>query len=594
VAPPDRATCAPSSAPRHGDARTSAPRRGIGETARVSLATAVLRRALRLPAPRAPRVSVDRDVAVPMPDGAVLRHDHHRPAGVERGPVVVVRSPYGRAGWVGAVFGRLVAERGLQVVVQSVRGTADSQGVLSPFDEADDGRAFVEWVLDQPWCDGRLATLGPSYLGLTQWALAPAAGKALRVMGTLVTASSFRDQTYPGGSFSLDNALSWTSMMRTMSAGPVVRVMRLLRGRRDIAAALDTLPLSNADRRATGDEVDFFQDWLRESDPDSAYWAHRAHTGGVEDVARAGVEVTMLGGFHDIFLPWQLADHAALRAAGARPRLVLGPWVHAAAPGMAAGMREALAAFERTFEGIAHTAAATTEETPVAVTLSGGGGTRRLADWPPPDAVGRTWYLRADHSLSVQAPPEHTDGGVRWPGTRVDYDPADPTPAVGGALLTGRSGPRDQAALEARPDVAVFTSDPLADDVVALGPASATVHLRTEVEHLDVFVRVCDVDPRGRSVNVTDGLVRLVPGSPPTAADGTRAVTLDLWPTGHRFAAGHRLRVQVSGGAHPRFARNPGSGEPLGEAVTLVPQPREVLHDAAHPTAVTLAVEPRH
>jgi len=105
----------------------------IGETARVSLATAVLRRAMRLPAPRTSRVTVDRDVAVPMTDGAVLRHDHHRPAGISRGPVVLVRSPYGRAGWIGVVFGRLVAERGLQVVVQSVRGTADSDGVLSPF-----------------------------------------------------------------------------------------------------------------------------------------------------------------------------------------------------------------------------------------------------------------------------------------------------------------------------------------------------------------------------------------------------------------------------------------------------------------------------
>jgi putative CocE/NonD family hydrolase len=135
----------------------------------------------------------------------------------------------------------------------------------------------------------------------------------------------------------------------------------------------------------------------------------------------------------------------------------------------------------------------------------------------------------------------------------------------------------------------VFTSPVLAEDVVALGPASATVHLRSAVEHLDVFVRVCDVDVAGRSVNVTDGLVRLAPGSPAAGADGTRTVPVDLWPTGHRFAAGHRVRVQVSGGAHPRFARHPGTGDPLGEATTLVRQPREVLHDAAHPTAVTLA-----
>ncbi|MDD7967515.1 CocE/NonD family hydrolase [Actinomycetospora lemnae] len=562
----------------------------------MSLVTGILRRALRLPPPRTPRVSVDRDVAVPMPDGVVLRHDHHRPAGVHRGPVVVVRSPYGRAGWIGTVFGRLVAERGLQVVVQSVRGTAGSGGRFAPFDEADDGRATVAWVLDQPWCDGRLATLGPSYLGLTQWALAPAAGRSLKAMGTLVTASSFRDQTYAGGAFSLDNALSWTSMMRTAAAGGLARITGTLRGRRKVLEALDALPLRTGDQRATGGEVDWYQDWLRETDPGSAYWARRDHTGDVAEVARADVAVTMLGGFQDIFLPWQLADHAALRAAGGRPRLVLGPWVHTSGPGLAAGLREALAAFERAFDGThgsGGVAAATTEEAPVAVTLSGDGGTRHLTDWPPPHAVQRTWFLRADHSLSVQPPPDRTDGAVRWPGTLVDYDPADPTPAVGGPILTGKSGPRDQTPLESRADVAVFTSDVLAEDLVALGPVSATVHLRAEVEHLDVFVRVCDVDPRGRSINVTDGLVRLAPGAPATAADGTRAVTVDLWPTGHRFAAGHRLRLQLSGGAHPRFARHPGTGDPLGEATTLVRQPREVLHDAGHPTAVTLAVEPR-
>ncbi|GAA4777217.1 CocE/NonD family hydrolase [Actinomycetospora chlora] len=560
----------------------------------MSLATAVLRRALHLPPPRTTRVTVDRDIAVPMPDGAVLRHDHHRPAGVHRGPVVLVRSPYGRAGWVGTVFGRLVAERGLQVIVQSVRGTAGSGGELSPFDEGADGRATVAWVLDQPWCDGRLGTLGPSYLGLTQWALAPAAGGALRAMGLLVTAASFRDQTYAGGSFSLDNALSWTSMMRAMAAGPVARTARLLGGRGTLHRALDALPLGGGDTAATGGEVDWYQHWLRETDPASAYWARRDYTAGVAEVARAGVDVTMLGGWQDIFLPWQLADHAALRAAGARPRLVVGPWVHTSPPGTAAGIREALAAFDRALgDGSGDAAvAATSDDVPVAVTLSGGGGTRHLADWPPPGAATRTWYLRADHTLTTEAPPDRADAGGRQAGTSVVYDPAHPTPAVGGPILDGRSGPRDQAALEARADVAVFTSAVLEQDVDALGPVSATVHLRAEVEHLDVFVRVCDVDPAGRSVNVTDGLVRLAPGAPARAGDGTRAVTVELWPTGHRFAAGHRLRVQVSGGAHPRYARNTGSGEALGEASTLVRQPRDVLHDAAHPTGVTLAVLP--
>ncbi len=533
---------------------------------------------------------MDRDVAVPMPDGTVLRHDHHRPAGVGRGPVVLVRSPYGRAGWVGTVFGRLVAERGWQVVVQSVRGTIDSGGTFSPFAEADDGVATAAWVVDQPWCDGRLATLGPSYLGLTQWALARGAVPALRAMGTLVTASQFRDQTYPGGSFSLDNALSWTSLIRAQAAGRLGRLRRLAgRGRR-LARGFAALPLRTADSSATGGEVDFFQEWLRETDAASPYWAGRSYSAGVAEVARAGVAVTMLGGWQDIFLPWQLEDHAALRAAGARPRLVVGPWVHASPAGMAAGLRESLAGFERTFDAASEIAAVTTEDAPVTVTLGGDGGRRRLADWPPPGVRDRSWFLRTDHSLADEPAAPH-GGPVAWQGTTVVYDPADPTPSVGGPILAGKSGPRDQTRLEARADVAVFTSPLLTEDVVALGPAEATVFLRAESDHLDVFVRVCDVDTTGRSVNVTDGLARLGPRAPARRADGTRCVTVALWPTGHRFAAGHRVRVQVSGGAHPRFARHPGTAAPLGEAAELVPTPREVLHDPDHPSSVLLSVE---
>ncbi len=230
---------------------------------------------------------------------------------------MLVRSPYGRAGWVGAVFGRLVAERGHQVVVQSVRGTRDSQGELSPFDEADDGVATVRWLTAQPWCDGRVVTLGPSYLGITQWALAPDAGPALRAMGTMVTASQFRDQTYPGGTFSLDNGLSWAAMMsRRAAPGRLAEIVRHRCGcgLRDRAAL-------RRGHVAVGAPIDFFQDWLREHAPDSAYWAKRSYAERVAEVARHGVAVSMTSGWQDIFLPWQLDDHAALRAAGARPLL---------------------------------------------------------------------------------------------------------------------------------------------------------------------------------------------------------------------------------------------------------------------------------
>ena len=140
-------------------------------------------------------------------------------------------------------------------------------------------------------------------------------------------------------------------------------------------------------------------------------------------------------------------------------------------------------------------------------------------------------------------------------------------------LLANAAGPRDNRELESRPDVLVYTSAPLASGLEIIGPVSATVYVRASRPYFDIFVRVCDVEPTGRSVNICDGLVRVTAENPATVRD----VRVDLWPAAHRFATGHRLRVQVSGGAHPRFARNTGSGEPLATATALVPVDVEVV-----------------
>jgi uncharacterized protein len=145
-----------------------------------------------------------------------------------------------------------------------------------------------------------------------------------------------------------------------------------------------------------------------------------------------------------------------------------------------------------------------------------------------------------------------------------------------------------QDSVEARPDVLVFTSSVLQAPLELAGPVRATVYLRSGVEHTDVVVRLCDVDPRGRSVNVCDGIRRVGPGD--TTPDGVRAVDVDLWPTAHRFRVGHRVRVHVASGAFPRFASNPGTGEPLGSASRPVAAHREVFHDTAHPSHLLLPV----
>jgi putative CocE/NonD family hydrolase len=208
---------------------------------------------------------------------------------------------------------------------------------------------------------------------------------------------------------------------------------------------------------------------------------------------------------------------------------------------------------------------------PVQVHVGGSDEWRELACWPPQDHR-QAWYLNGGGELSPEAPP--------GPGsTSLRYDPADPTPSVGGQLLSPEAGPQDNRAVEARPDVLVFTSAPLRAALDVLGPVEATLHVRASTGSADIFARLCDVDAEGQSRNVTDGILRI---------GGEEHITVPMSSTAYQFAPGHRLRLQVSGGAFPRFARNTGTAEPLATATRLVPTDIVVYHDAARPSALLL------
>lgn len=218
---------------------------------------------------------------------------------------------------------------------------------------------------------------------------------------------------------------------------------------------------------------------------------------------------------------------------------------------------------------------------PVRVYVSGAQEWRQMSDWPPSDTQSQEWYLHRGGNLAPARPVPSEPDAYR-------YDPADPTPALGGPGL-GKAR-LNNAALEARPDVLTYTSAPLEKSLEVIGPVGAQVHLGSSRVHTDVFVRLCDVDTRGVSTNVCDGLQRLSGDCPPAAADGTRRADVEMWPTAYRFAPGHRLRVQVSSGAHPRFARNPGTGRGLHEHSELLPADQRIFHDPEHPSAILLPV----
>lgn len=150
--------------------------------------------------------------------------------------------------------------------------------------------------------------------------------------------------------------------------------------------------------------------------------------------------------------------------------------------------------------------------------------------------------------------------------------------------------PADNRQLEARPDVLTYTTAPLEHDLDVIGPVQAELFVRSSLQHTDFFARLCDVDPKGTSLNVCDALLRVSPGQPGVAADGCLRVTIDLWPTAHRFRQGHRMCLQVSSGAHPCYARNTGSGEPLASATRLVVADQLIYHDPDHPSGIVFSV----
>jgi uncharacterized protein len=524
---------------------------------------------------------VRRGVPVPMPDGVVLFGDLYRPAGQDVPlPVVLIRSPYGRAGLAGFLFAAPLARRGFQVFIQSTRGTFGSGGQFRPFlPERADGLATVGWLREQPWCDGQVAMTGASYLGHTQWAVAPYVDPPLRSVSLNITAANFSAAFYQHGAPSLMNTLNWTGLIGKQERSPFGAIPNPRQQAR-MKRALRKVPLQAADVDVAGAPVAFWRDFVEHAAPGDEFWAGIDHDGA--DLARLP-PVSMVTGWWDLFLPLQLRDFAAIRAAGVTARITVGPWLHGEPGELREIMRQDIAWLDCHLRGGPQPPGA-----PVRLFLQQAGTWLEFGEWPPP-AVGTAYYLRAAGGLSPDPEP-----GDAAPGTFV-YDPADPTPSAGGPLLQPPGKQVDNRAIEARPDVLTYTSEPLPAGLDLVGPVSARIFVRTGREHADVFVRVCDVDSGGVSRNIVDGIRRLSPETVPASDgapcdDGTLAVDVQLYPTAYRVRAGHRIRVQVSGGAFPRYARNFGTSEPFGAATRALRCRFEIHHDARHPAHVLLPV----
>jgi uncharacterized protein len=538
---------------------------------------AVMSRPLKL-GPKRNKISIDRGLRVPMRDGTILLADHFAPVTAEPRPTVLMRTPYGR-GWQMAMMGRPFAERGYHVLLQSCRGTFGSGGAFTPgMDEAADGQDTVAWLREQDWFNGSLATAGPSYLAFTAWALALDPPPELAAMALYISPHDLAAAGFGRGPFELYNLLLWTDLMAHQERHGSARMMwRTMTADKRLAPALDRLPIAATGSTIGGDAVPWYGDWLAHPDSADPYWAGYSATAALD---RVTVPTLLISGSHDFFVEQTMRQYQNLRQRGVTAGLTVGPWTHMSLD-MGVAIRETLAWLDAYTGG--NRVAGSPRRSPVRVWVSGADQWKELPDWPPADSVPTTLHLRAGGELTSARPDD--DAGA----TSFTYDPADPTPSVGGRVMSLRfGGSQDNSALETRGDVLTFSTDPLETAVEIAGIPAVRLHLRSDNAHVDVFARLCDVGPDGRSANLTDQIFRSSPGDV-TAGDIWR-VDIPLTDVSHVFLPGHRIRLQVSGGAHPRFSRNLGTGADLVHGTQTVPVTHDLQHNAACPSAIILPV----
>ncbi len=502
-----------------------------------------LGRLLGLPPPTCD-YDVTRGVRVPMRDGAELIADHYRPAASKPAGTLLVRTPYGRGYPVSVLFGSIYAMRGYHVVVQSVRGTYGSGGEFSPFtNEIADGADTAAWLRDQPWFTGTFATIGASYLGFTQWALLTDPPQEMAAAIVTVGPHDLSGPRWGTGSFGLSDFLGWSNdVAHQEDPGRIRAVVRMLLARRRMARATAGLPAGEAGRALIGEGAQWYESWLEHPEYDDEFWTPTRLTAALE---RADVPVLLLTGWQDLFIEQTLEQYAQLRGRGVPVAMTVGSWTHAQmlTTGAPTVLRESLAWLD------AHLAADGTGSGRRRVRIHvNHDGWHELDDWPPP-MPEQVRYLQPGGRLGDAVPPDTA------PASAFTYDPTNPTPTVGGRLLSPEGGYRRDDRLAERTDVLTFTGDTLSQDLYVVGSPILELAHSCDNPHNDLFVRVAEVDAKGRSRNVSDGYCSAV------AESGTVAIELDA--VAHRFRAGSRIRVLVAGGSHPRFARNLGTGEPL-------------------------------
>jgi putative CocE/NonD family hydrolase len=567
-----------------------------------------------------------RNIEIPMRDGVVLSSDLYFGCDAKElltapRPVILMRTPYNRAFVALSTDIRPFLARGFAFLFQDVRGTGASGGALNPLmNEANDGADTIAWLTRQPWCDGRVATTGASYMGAAQLQLVvnPVVGHETAVLQVPAGNIFGSGMIYDGDMLALETAAPWAVMMgaSTLTRFPPETAAAI----GDDIAAEDVpflQPLADGDTFGflkdrslrsipVARHVPFWHGWL-DNRENPEFFASAEVNSRLGNVVRP---LMHLAGWYDLFLRNTLAAYSGISAEGATPeartgqRLIVGPWSHVGNPKFRQfpGSDVNDAAASAAWIGHCLTGEANgLFDHPVIIYVMGENRWRAEEAWPCRGAVPTRLYLHSNGGangpdgngmLSANSP------GESEPADTYRTDPSDPIKSLGGHGLSG--GPVDQRPNANRRDILVYTTAVLQEDMEVAGHVRATIYAASSATDTDWFVKLIDVFPDGTAYNILNGGARgryrhsrLDPA--PLTPGEVVAYDVDLQATSNVFKKGHRIRVEISSSDFPNYDLNPNCFVDLSSSGPddYVVAKQSVFHDAARPSSIELPVIPQ-
>jgi len=558
------------------------------------------------PAPKSYEVIVESNVEMKTRDGVTLRADIYRPKADGKFPVLLNRTPYDKYIYIGDAMAS--AARGYVFIVQDSRGRFTSDGEWYPFKyEAQDTYDTVEWAAGLPYSNGKVGMVGISYVGVPELLGATAAPPHLVAIFPGITASDYHENwVYQGGALSQGFSQGWSSFF-------VAEEMRR-REAKAIPPDFWSTPHSPADYPVL-DPVPakklaaYYFDWIAHPTFDDYWkqWSIERH------YDRIKVPALHVGAWYDYFMPGALRNYAGIKTRGGSEaarrgqRLLMLPGGHAGF-GQKIGdvdfgkgsvftyedLRDyGLRWFDWVLKGIDN---GMEKEKPVRLFIMGRNVWRDEDDWPLARAVSTRYYLHssgAANSLTGDGVLDRAAAAGSEPPDTYVYDPSKPTPTWGGVM----GGPRDQRAVEGRPDILVYTTAAFAKDTEVTGMITLELCVSSSAVDTDFTGKLIDVWPDGFAQDLTEGILRaryrnsmerpelMNPGQ-------VYRLTIELGATADVFLAGHRLRLAIASASYPRFDRNPNTGAEPETATTFRQATNVIYHDRDHPSALVVPIIP--